>query len=292
MIIILILTILTIALAILLIRQNKRINRIEREKKALEISKNSSLEYIDALWSSQKSLIRDEKLSSLNYLVSGIAHELNTPLGISLTSLSYINDQIAVIKSKKLHDDLGPMLQLSMDNLLKSITLVEKFTELSQDEHSDEAKPVQIQNFFDFVCCRIKPYKDYNVVENIKFDLPDSLWINVSQLSLTIILKNIIENAFDFAFKDRTDGIITISAKADESDLILNIKDNGAGITEKDLNHIFDPFYTTHRSQKHYGLGLAISYNLVTRLYNGKLVCLSSKGKGTEFILTIPNIIQ
>lgn len=278
-------------LSIYLLKQRHKIELLKIEKRELEKSRNSSLEYIDALWQSQEGLIQDEKLSSLNSLVAGVAHELNTPLGVSLTAISYLEELIKSKKGKGIIENATPMLNLTMANLQKSIMLVEKFKEIAGSSSYDEMTPVELKEFIDFACCRVNSDKAIGNNHKITYDLPENLWINISQMSLSVIIKNIIENAYDFAFGPEDKGEINISAKSDNNDLVISIKDNGKGIPPKNIKHIFDPFFTTKRANKHYGLGLAISYNLLARHYNGKITCKSTIGKGTNFTIYVPDAI-
>lgn len=282
---------LAFGLSIYLLKQRHKIELLKIEKRELEASRDSSLEYIEALWKSQKSIIQDEKLTSLNTLVSGVAHELNTPLGISLTAMSYLEEILTSEKGKHIAEDASPMLNLTMSNLRKSIELVDKFKEISGSSSYDDMDPVEIEEFINFACCRICSTKTLNNNFKLKFNLPENLWINVSQLSLSVIVKNILENAYEFAFPQNATGIIEISAKTKNRDLTITIKDNGIGIPEKNLKHIFDPFFTTKRAHKHYGLGLAISYNLLSRHYNGKITCKSIMGVETRFDIFIPDVV-
>lgn len=287
----LILTGALIGLTLILIRQNKTIKKLEAKKLDLEISRDSSLEYIDALWKSQKSFIQDEKLSSLNSLVSGVAHELNTPLGISLTAMSYLEEVINSEKGTPIQEDAVPMLYLTLGNLKKSITLVDKFKEIAGSSSFDDIEMVSIEDFITFACCRISTSKTLNSNIKITYNLPEDLHIYISKMSLSIIMKNILENAYDFAYPETMSGIIEISAESNGNDLQINIKDFGAGIPDLDVKHIFDPFFTTKRAHKHYGLGLAISYNLLSRHYNGKITCVSNPGVETTFTLTVPDVV-
>lgn len=283
--------ILTFGLLLNSLKQKHRIEALKLENRELVSSRDSSLEYIDALWKSQKRLIQNEKLSSLNSLVAGVAHELNTPLGIALTSISYLEELIKSSKGKAIKHESEPMLNLAISNLKKSITLVENFKEISGNGIDDDISPIELHELIDFACCRISSEKTDDKTCNIIYDFPSNLWVNLSQMTLSVILRNIIENAYDFAFDDKENGEITISVEPSEGDLILKIKDNGKGISKKNLKRIFDPFYTTKRANNHYGLGLAISYNLISRHYNGDISCESQLGIGTVFTVTVPDVI-
>lgn len=269
---------------IILLKQRKKILVIADENKHLEKSRDSALEYIDALWANQQSMILDEKISSLSSLVAGVAHELNTPLGVALTALTYIDDVIV-------NKDAKPMVELTKINLQKSIELVEKFTEISGGDVNTDIKPVEFKEFLDYTCCLVKSPMSNKHIRKMNIDIHDDLWINTSESTLSIILRNILENAFDYAYVDDKAGEVSITSIVDNANLTLIIKDNGCGMSEKEIAHIFEPFYTTRRPERHYGLGLAIAYNLLARQHNGNLSCKSYPGSGTEIIITIPDVI-
>ncbi len=269
---------------LILLKQRKKVLVVSGENKHLEKSRDSALEYIDALWANQQSMILDEKISSLSSLVAGVAHELNTPLGVALTALTYIDDVIV-------NEDAKPMVELTKINLQKSIELVEKFTEISGGDVNTDIKPVEFKDFLDYTSCLVKSPMSYKHIRNMKIDLHDNLWINTSESTLSIIIKNILENAFDYAYANDKTGEVSITSIVDKDNLTLVIKDNGCGMSEKEIAHIFEPFYTTRRPERHYGLGLAIAYNLLARQHNGNLSCKSDPGTGTEIIITIPDVI-
>lgn len=99
-----------------------------------------------------------------------------------------------------------------------------------------------------------------------------------------------MDNAYDFSL-DKKNSEVIISATSNNDDLIISIKDNGIGISENNIEKIFDPLYTTRRDETHHGLGLAIAYNILTNQYNGKLECLSTIGQSTPITLIVPNVV-
>ncbi|MBN1682501.1 HAMP domain-containing histidine kinase [Candidatus Bathyarchaeota archaeon] len=275
----------TITLTYLYLRQRKRLKAMQIRVIKLEESHNSSLEYIEALWESQKVLIQDEKLTSLNTLVARMAHELNTPLGVSLTALSYIEDLINSKCGKKIADDAKPMVEMTMRNLQKSISVVDNLAEISAGGIQEVPKPVKLTEFINFAC-----YRDN--YHDIEFDVDDNVWIKISQYGLSIVLKNILDNAVDYAFNNADkQGFVKVTATKQDENLLITVQDNGCGIKSNELRNIYDPFYTTRRGDDHNGLGLAIAYNILGRLYNGNIQCNSSTTSGTEFRIYIPNVI-
>lgn len=283
--IVLLLLLLIIAFLIVLHhRERKLLIKLMAEKKEVEISRDSSLEYIDALWQSQKNLIIDEKMISMNSLIAKIAHELNTPLGVILTAVSHVHESVKSSDGNVDASDLLPMLDLSMMSLHKSIDLVNMFTEISRAGSNEEAKPVRILEFIDFVSCGVK-------CPDIEYDIKENFLVNISQYGLSVILKKILDNAYEFSSKDGNVAKIVIVAEKKGSTLIVKVRDNGIGIKKGNLKNIFDPFYTTRDDDEHYGLGLAVAYNLLSRDYNGNMTCKSEEGVGTEVTVTVPDVI-
>ena len=281
---IIILIILTIILFVKIIALSKKLKVNTNKIIHLQKSRDAALQYIEALWTNQQNLILDEKISSLSSLVVGVAHELNTPLGVALTAITYVEDSI---KNK----DASPMIELTKTNLHKAISLVEKFTEISGGSLTKETKPTNLKDFIEYTCCLVRSSYAVKNIRFLKKSINENLWINISESSLSIIIKNILENAFYYAYVNNILGEVEICSTAQENSLILTIKDNGCGVPSKTQKNIFDPFYTTRRSNKHYGLGLAISYNLISRNYNGTITYNSIKDEGSEFIITLPEVI-
>lgn len=251
----------------------------------LKESRDGSLEYIDALWKSQKNIIIEEKLSSLSNLVSRISHELNTPLGVSLTAISYLDDLIKNDRGSEISEDAGPMLHLALSSLQKSISLVETFSEIVGERTLEVAKPVNIEEFINYACRGVK-------FRNTKFDIKGQFKVNISQDNLSLIIQKIMDNAYDFLLNNEIAGEVILSAEPRNRDLFIKISDNGIGISKKDIKKIFDPLYTTRRGETHHGLGLAIAYNLLITQYHGKIDCLSTIGQGTTVSITIPNVVN
>lgn len=272
----------------LILIKKEDVDLLKKEKSDLIESKTNAVEYIDALWVSQNKIIQNEKLTSLNSLVAGVAHELNTPLGITLTGITYLEE---LLKNDKELTDTIPMVNMTLENIIKSITLLKYFREIADTEPNINISKVDIKDFLEFVISGVEQDKRMNSNIKIKYKIQSDFSLNVSQTTLSVILINIIENAYDFAFGINDKGLININAEKYGQDLIIHIDDNGTGIPENIIKKIFDPFFTTKRRSEHYGLGLAISRNLVLRHYNGELKVNSKPKEGSKFKIVIPGII-
>ncbi|MGL1892771.1 MAG: HAMP domain-containing histidine kinase [Spirochaetaceae bacterium] len=276
----------------LILIKKEDLENLEKENKSLIESKANAVEYIDALWISQHEIIQNEKLSSLNSLVAGVAHELNTPLGISLTGITYIEELFKSESGLKVIGDAGPMVEMTVESIKKSIALLKYFRGIADTEPNTNLAKVGIKDFLDYAVNEVDQDRRMHQGIKVEYKIKDDVVLNVSQTTLSTILVNIIENAYDFAFIDGQKGLITIETEKFGQDLILKINDNGAGIDGEIIKKIFNPFFTTKKRENHYGLGLAISYNLVLRHYNGELKVKSKLGEGSSFKLIIPGIIS
>jgi signal transduction histidine kinase len=248
----------------------------------------------------QDKLVESEKMVSLGALVAGIAHEINTPIGICLTSISLINDHNKMIseqyQSQQLsEEDLAYYLDLShksahlaLDNIHKIVKLITLFKSLSIDQENDDAQCFNLyQHLYD--CIHILSTHDLNRY-HIKIIGDNQLTIQSDQKIFFDIINHLISNSLIHAFANQASGKITIQFLIKKEQLILHYNDNGCGIPIDILNKLFDPFITSKRGEGCSGLGTHIVYNLVVQKLKGTIQCHSQLNKGTTFDITIPII--
>ncbi len=281
-----------IFLVFIFIRRHFTFRKLRVDKKKLEESKAQALEYIDALWIGQHELIQSEKISSIDTLISGIAHELNTPLGISLTGITYVKEIMSGEKAKAIAHDSLPMVDMTINNINKSITLIKYFSEIADTEPHNDVRELNLKSMVEFSITSIAPKKTLGRDIEFVYNIPENLNIKASPQSFSIIFMNIIENIFDFAFEFSEHGEVHISAKVSGKDLKVTIEDNGKGISPENITRISDPFFSTRKRNDHYGLGLTVSYSLIQRHYKGDISVSAKLDKGTVFKLRFPGIIS
>ncbi|MCJ8270027.1 MAG: HAMP domain-containing histidine kinase, partial [Psychrosphaera sp.] len=102
------------------------------------------------------------------------------------------------------------------------------------------------------------------------------------------VLNSLIDNVLHHALVETVGGVIEISVSSTEQGIELSFTDNGKGIAQDVLGFIFDPFFTTSRDERRTGLGLQLVYNLVTQTLNGTITCQSELGKGSTFLIVLP----
>ena len=230
---------------------------------------------------SQESLIEAEKMASLGTLVAGISHELNTPIGIALTSASFISEQTELIrktietnsiKKTELIHFLNNNLQsgkLTVSALKRASKLINNFKKLAVDNKSEEKIKLSPYELVDIIYKSIQ-YKYNNIEVEFSNRIKKNLHINTYIGDMTQIFTNLIDNSYNHGFKERSTGSIIVDSKVDDENLTITYQDNGIGVQHEDFEVIFDPFFTTARNRGNTGLGLTIVYNLVVKL-GGKI---------------------
>lgn len=246
-------------------------------------------------------LVEQEKMASLGGIVSGVAHEINTPLGISVTIASYLkklSDELAesvtngTLSKSKLKEFMvqnNESYDILQTNLARAADLVNSFKKISVNQSSEDRVSFHMKEYLEMILLSLKhEYK--NKGYQIEIECPEQLEIFSYPGVFSQILTNFMMNTFIHGFKNRSEGQIkiTVLVNPETDSLCIEYKDNGKGIKKENLEHIFDPFFTTNRANGGSGLGLYIVYNLVAQKLGGSIQCSSIVGEGTEFKINIP----
>ncbi|ALJ36804.1 PAS domain S-box protein [Azospirillum brasilense] len=270
---------------------------------ALRRSRDAAEQALRELKETQASLIQAEKMASLGQLVAGVAHEVNTPIGITITGASQLALQFeeltrqlaagAIKKSEfqRFLADGGEMARLILSNSTRAADLVQSFKMVAVDQSSDERRRFELRTYIGELLRSLRPvYKDVAGLD-IGVDSPDELELDGYPGALSQILTNLVLNALTHAFTPHHPGRLTIAARLLPQDQVeLTVADNGLGIPSDILPKIFDPFFTTRRGNGGSGLGLHIVYNLVTGTLRGTITAHSIPGEGTRFTLRFPRV--
>jgi len=277
----------------------QRVQDFERANEELEDSNEELQTMIQNLKNTQEKLIESEKMASLGGLVAGVAHEINTPVGISLTGISHfeeiskeINEQYK--KEEMSQESFEEYLSTSADlsslihkNLLKAAQLVRSFKQVAVDQSSEEKRTFNASQYCNEILLSLHSVtKKTNI--NIIVNSKDDMKINSYPGAFSQILTNLIMNSIIHGFKEAEVGSIIINLKKENDNLYISYKDNGKGIKKEYINKIFDPFFTTNRDNGGSGLGLNIIYNIVTSRLKGKITCKSIEKEGVEFLIVLP----
>ncbi len=280
----------------LILAQEEIERLLQAEKEELESlvkQRTSELE------TTMQELIDRERLASLGSLVAGIAHEINTPLGVAVTAGSYMekinNSTFDKLKEGKMSkqtlvdyiNNMEESSEIINTNLLRASELIRSFKEISVNQSIETISDFMVADYIQDVMLALKhEYK--NTEHEFEIICDRALEIRSYPGAFSQILTNLIMNSLIHGFDGIEKGHIKIIASLNQNDLILEFEDDGVGISKENVARIFDPFFTTNRKKGGSGLGLNIVYNIVTGKLNGKITCESELGKTTKFVIRIP----
>jgi signal transduction histidine kinase len=267
----------------------------------LRASKEQAEGALLELRAAQQDLIDAERLAALGGLVAGVAHEVNNPIGISLTVASSFARRVEMFEAELKSDSqlrrsqLEDFVRTSRDasqqlvaNLQRAGELIQSFKQVAVDRSLAERRPFSLSEATDQIIASLRPVLKKALI-SLSVDVPDGLVIDGYPGSYGQILTNLFLNAANHAFVGGRSGTISITARprgADDIEIIF--ADDGAGMTPDVQRQAFDPFFTTRRNEGGTGLGLHIVYNLVTQQLGGRMMLDSRLGQGTTFRIIMP----
>jgi len=273
-------TIITVIILIFLKRLSKAKTQLERSLNELQLA--------------QQHLVESEKMAGLGALVAGVAHEINTPVGIGLTAVSHFVDITNSLENSYQENNisknqLGTYLKDASEvanilnrNLERTAQLVSSFKQISVDQSSDEMRTFNMADYVDEILISISHVTKRSQAQ-ITLHCDPKLVIKSCPGAISQILSNLIINSTIHGYPNNEPGNIEIKITAKGSLIQVQYRDDGAGICAENLPKIFDPFFTTNREFGGSGLGLNIIYNIVTNRLAGTIECQSTRGQGTEF---------
>jgi signal transduction histidine kinase len=277
--------------------------QIEAKATMLAKSNNELESTISKLKKTQDQLITSEKMAALGGMVKGVAHELNTPIGLSITGISHIqNDAIRLktllaknkMKKSDLEEFLGSTVDLSKSigvGLDKAASLIKSFKLVSVEQHEELKQHFDVRNNLEDILQSVRHSvkgKNINVINKIEENIELCSFPGVFYQVYT----NLINNSVLHAFEGRDQGEMIISAVFEDNNLLMSVADNGCGMSEEVVKQVFDPFFTTKRANGGTGLGMNIIYNLVNEKLYGDIKIESKVGVGTTVSLKVPNLAE
>jgi signal transduction histidine kinase/ligand-binding sensor domain-containing protein len=271
------------------------------------LSANQALEQARLrLEQTQAQLVYQEKMASLGALVAGVAHEVNTPLGIAVTASSYLDTrakqlqqqiELGQLRKSELEtfaEDLQTSARLLTDHIRRAAGLVDQFKQVSVDRTHDVPREVQLEAYLHELIGSLNPELRKSKVRLRYLPARDGQ-LHTHLGALGQIFTNLVQNALLHAFAPQTAGCITVTtdyleatSSAQEHEVILSVQDDGIGMDALTQAKIFEPFFTTKRNHGGTGLGLHIVYNLATSTLGGQVSVQSSIGAGSVFTVRFP----
>lgn len=245
-------------------------------------------------------LVAQEKLAALGALVAGVAHELNTPIGNSLLTASTLQEntralEIAAtggtLRRSTLTDYIGSThegLELVTRGLRSAGELVQSFKQVAVDRATEQRRPFDLLRTSHEVIATLQ--RSIQVAgHRLHIDIPPDIVLDGYPGPYGQVLTNLVNNAVLHAFGQRRGGTMYLHAQLVRATHVeIRFSDDGVGIAAENLNRIFDPFFTTKLGQGGSGLGMSISYSIVTSLFGGELEVTSTPGQGSCFTLRLP----
>lgn len=279
-----VISILLIHITILRIRVN---NRTRDLRKSLADLKKA-----------QDKLVQSEKLASLGGLVSGVAHEINTPLGNAISITSYFKKvhqefigkyQSGDLKKSDIiefNDEMEALSSSLETNLQNGAHIVNAFKSVAQGQNADMSECFNLKAYLSNIAITFKHLLD---IDNHSISIKCSELIEVcgKQSNYYLIFENLIKNSVEHGFRDQSNGMIEMEIKDEKDSVLITYRDNGTGVEKELYDKIFEPFYTDKRGKGHSGLGLYIVYNAVQSM-EGQISTCEGMNHGLGFMIKIP----
>jgi PAS domain S-box-containing protein len=276
----------------------------ERKRGELEMrkAKDAAEAALRNLRETQNSLIEAEKLAALGRLVAGVAHEVNNPVGISLTVASSLERKSALFAAEVARGDLrrsslNDFLETSRDaasqlvaNLNRAAELITSFKQVAADRNYSDQRVFDLGDLTEQVVMSLRPgLRKHNLTLTV--DCQPNLTMNSYPGPYGQVLTNLFLNSVAHAFPDGKAGAVDIQVRESGKDNVeILFSDNGCGMSMDVRRRAFDPFFTTRRDQGGTGLGLHIVYSIVTNRLGGRLDLDSQPGGGTRIQIILPRV--
>jgi signal transduction histidine kinase len=274
---------------------------IRRAKKSLEEQNAALNSALTALQDAQSELVRQEKLASLGRLVAGVAHEINTPLGICVTATSHLVQELKLTREdlaagtldedglNQFLDIIDQSLRIMTTNTQRAAALVRSFKQVAVDQSSDDVRSFNLRKYLDEVLLSLQPKLKGKPI-TVEIDCPSNIEMASFPGAVSQILTNMVVNSLVHGFDGGQPGKIKITGKLDGDFIDFDYSDDGIGMDNGTLSQLFDPFFTTKRGSGGSGLGAHILYNLVTGALGGTVKVVSAPGMGLHYKLRFPRI--
>lgn len=274
--------------------ENRQYIEAELRKKNTELA--SSMETLKL---AQDQLVESERMASLGGLVAGIAHDVNTPIGVSVTAASFLEQRLQTLQQdyqdKTLTNknmsvfiqEAEQTTQLLLNNLYRASELIASFKQVAVDQTSEAERRFDLNGYLNEVMQSLKPsFKQ--LPHKIEISCPDELEVYCAPGVIAQIVTNMLMNSMIHAFDEGQTGNIKLEVKETEEDVHITYQDDGKGLDQEKLEKLFDAFFTTRSGQGGTGLGTHIMYNLITQALKGQIDAFSEVGKGLRYEIRFP----
>jgi len=276
--------------------------KVRQRTNKLQSLNDEITETLNQVESMQQQLIESEKMASLGGLVAGIAHEVNTPVGICLTASSFLKERYDTLNKsykndKMTQEDFEDFLNIvhdSSDMILKNIQratdIIQNFKKVAVDQSVEDKRCFNIKGYFFEIIKSLNP-KLKQHQHKIEVISEDNIFIESYPGAFYQVFSNLIINSIVHGFEKIDAGNVMIKVSCVNRLMSIEYQDNGHGMSQEILNRVFEPFVTTKRNKGGTGLGAHIIYNIITQQLQGTISCHSELEKGVLFKINIPVVI-
>jgi len=267
--------------------------------RSLQKANQELMTTLEHLKATQNQLVETEKMAALGGLVSGMAHTINTPLGIGVTAASaleletrnlieaYQGDKMTRSALQAYLAMASKSSQLILDNLLRAADLVRSFKQVAVDQSAIGSRAFPVKKYIEDTVRSLQSKIDESRL-SLVIEGDEGLIISSYPGVFAQVISNLVLNSITHAYPQNESGQLRFLLKKQKKHLLIEYSDDGSGIPAEYLTKIFDPFFTTARNRGGIGLGMYIVYNLVTQKLHGTIQCDSQVGIGTTFTIELP----
>lgn len=275
----------------------------EHTRQALVAAKQQAEMALAQQQKMQNELVQIEKLAALGGLVAGVAHEVNTPIGVMLSAATHLKAetqkthrayQAGELSEEGLSDyfaTAAQATQLMALNSQRAADLIQSFKRVAVDQTGGERRTFGIASYIDEVLQSLRPHLKKSPIQ-IHVDCPPELTMDSLPGAFSQVLTNLLMNALTHAFAPEQTGNVVIAVAEEGRHICLTFSDDGKGIAPELHARVFEPFFTTRRASGGSGLGLHIVHSIVTQSLKGTLAFDSQVGEGTIFTLHLPRSLS
>lgn len=255
------------------------------------------------LQASREQLILSEKMAALGELVAGVTHEINTPIGIIVTSSSfmesavrdlmkfYTEGKLSKAKFDEFCDNAQESTKIILSNSKRAADLIRSFKSVAVDQTSMHIREFKLKNYTEEILESLHHHTKNRGI-NISVNCNHEVTVKSYPGSYSQVINNLIMNSMIHGFPDDKPGEISIDIMEEDAHILIVYRDTGVGIGPDVINKIFDPFFTTKRDDGGSGLGMNIVYTVITENLKGEITCSSRVGEWTEFRITFPSKLE
>jgi PAS domain S-box-containing protein len=271
-------------------RVQQRTRELQDERRDLENANRRLAQTVEELRRTQSELIESEKMASLGRLVAGVAHEVNTPLGVAMTAQSFLRDELAALKATPTPERVAAIASAAAmieTNLGRAAQLVRSFKQVAVDQSANDIRRIELRDYLEGILRSLHP-KLKQTPHEVVVECDPKLEVTTRPDALYQIVSNLVLNSLLHAYPDGRAGRLLIHAESDGETLRLRYEDDGAGMDATVAARVYEPFFTTRRERGGTGLGMHVVYNLVTQALGGRIALTTAPGQGVRFEITAP----